>query len=131
MNTTSPKIKFEYAIVCDDVRREENGKMIIIGVYANDIVVASYPSNLKLSIVLAVHSDAAVQTPIRTRFLLDSNVVMEGGATISLSVAGTGLFTMIGIPVNVTKDTILDVQARADKGRFKSVLKIPIRKKSP
>lgn len=36
-------IKVEYTIICDEVRREDNGKMIIIGVYFGAIVVAQIP----------------------------------------------------------------------------------------
>jgi uncharacterized protein DUF6941 len=35
-----------HALLCDDVRREFNGKMILIGVYSGDVVVASLPATL-------------------------------------------------------------------------------------
>ena len=36
-------------LVCDDIRREENGKAILIGVYVGDILVSAFPANLRLS----------------------------------------------------------------------------------
>lgn len=44
-------VKIAYAILCDDVRREDNGKNIFIGVYANDIVFPSFPAVTTLRLV--------------------------------------------------------------------------------
>ena len=41
-------MKLIVVIICDDVRREDNGKEIIIGVYTSEIIVSSLPANLNL-----------------------------------------------------------------------------------
>jgi hypothetical protein len=41
-----------FTIVCEDVRREDNGKLLIIGAFAPDIVIASIPSVLKQLVFL-------------------------------------------------------------------------------
>jgi hypothetical protein len=38
-----PQFFHKLTLVCDDVRREDNGKLIIIGVYTPDIRVAQIP----------------------------------------------------------------------------------------
>jgi hypothetical protein len=48
-----------YGIVCDDVRREDNGKLIVIGMYASDIRLSVLPSHLILSFMIAVDSKKA------------------------------------------------------------------------
>lgn len=49
-NKRFAKFKFrETAILCDQVRREDNGKLILIGVYGGDILVDSYPATLGLT----------------------------------------------------------------------------------
>lgn len=48
MNTQILSHQLEYAILCDDVRREDNGKFLIIGVYVEDIRVPVFPYNLAL-----------------------------------------------------------------------------------
>lgn len=35
-------------IYCDDIRKEENGKLIFIGVYTGDLVPESFPAQLSL-----------------------------------------------------------------------------------
>jgi hypothetical protein len=38
-----PTFNHKYTLVCDDVRREDNGKLIIIGLFTPDIVVPQIP----------------------------------------------------------------------------------------
>lgn len=42
------------AVFCDDIRREDNGKAILIGVYTNDLIPGTLPTNLSLSLWLDV-----------------------------------------------------------------------------
>lgn len=41
-------IRFLTAIVCDDLRREDNGKELLIGVYSGSILVGAFPQVLVL-----------------------------------------------------------------------------------
>ena len=43
-----PKFKPKFALICDDIRVEDNHKSIIIGVYTGDIQVNSFPCSLAL-----------------------------------------------------------------------------------
>lgn len=45
----------KYGIICDDVREENNGKSIIIGIYTGDILVKKFPCVLNLSVWLGVN----------------------------------------------------------------------------
>ncbi|AMN46398.1 hypothetical protein ACG33_04620 [Steroidobacter denitrificans] len=42
-------LEIREVLVCDDIRREDNGKAILIGVYVGDILVSAFPVNLRLS----------------------------------------------------------------------------------
>lgn len=44
--TTNPIISC--VLVCDDVRREDNGKHLILGVYGSDIVLSNIPKKIQL-----------------------------------------------------------------------------------
>ena len=48
--------KIESVLVCDDIRQEKNGKMILIGVYTGSIVVPTIPAALGLSIWMQARS---------------------------------------------------------------------------
>ena len=53
-----PPVKLDYAILCDDIRKEDNGKMMLIGIYSGDILVPTFPSKLPLSMLLHGKGDA-------------------------------------------------------------------------
>lgn len=48
------KINVRSALLCDDVRVEANGKHILIGVYAGDILVTGLPATLSLIVWLEI-----------------------------------------------------------------------------
>jgi hypothetical protein len=43
MKHISPSTPYGYTIFCDDVRQEDNGKLLLIGVYAGVMFVPSFP----------------------------------------------------------------------------------------
>ena len=128
MSPASPKAKIEYAIICDDVRREENGKMMIIGAYASDIGLPSYPARLRLCMVLGIRFNIVGKVPISVRVLQDGKKVLEMAGDIDAAAPGSfGIIGLSNINVNIVEDTQLDFQARADQSRYRSVCKLPVR----
>jgi hypothetical protein len=59
---TATKIDIDFAFICDEVRREDNGKLLIIGVYTNDIIVMNFPVNLLLAVVVGFNVDEPIET---------------------------------------------------------------------
>jgi hypothetical protein len=53
--------------VCDQVRVENNGKFLLIGVYTNTILLAQFPSHFGLNIWLLVEPDAVGTRPFSFR----------------------------------------------------------------
>lgn len=45
-----PKFTVNSVVICDDVRKEVNGKDILIGVYGGSIIVQSLPVNLPIAV---------------------------------------------------------------------------------
>ena len=91
-------------IICDDIRREWNGKDILIGVYGSGIKLSAMPSTLVLWIWLETRINQVGVIPLRLRItdgndnpifeqqMLDINVVAMEDANISFG----------GIPVTIT-----------------------------
>jgi hypothetical protein len=46
--TRTKEAKLDYWLLCDMIRREDNGKLIIVGLYAPDIVVQAVPVMLPM-----------------------------------------------------------------------------------
>lgn len=49
--------KHLYSIICDDVRREDNGKLLILGMYLGTIVVPGLPTALPTFTLLTFFED--------------------------------------------------------------------------
>ena len=132
MNTTPPPKKIEYAIVCDDVRREDNGKFIIIGAYGSDIQVSSIPANLRLSLLVAVRSEIEHQTLVSVRVNQDGKEIFEipNPLEFPLPAQEMALFSLGGIPVAAEIGKMLDFQVRFDQGRYRSACKLQVREKT-
>jgi hypothetical protein len=47
-------IKHSYTIICDDVRREDNGKLLLLGMYLGTIAVPQLPTLLPSFTVLSI-----------------------------------------------------------------------------
>lgn len=50
-------VRHKYSIICDDVRREDNGKLIVLGMYLDVIVVPSFPTVLPLFTIFNMLED--------------------------------------------------------------------------
>lgn len=56
---------YAWAIVCDEVRLEANGKPFIIGMYPHDMIFSKLPASLaQLNIMISLCSD--IKAPIKT-----------------------------------------------------------------
>ena len=50
-------LRKEYVVLCDEVRQENNGKFILIGVYAPDMTVTQLPATLAFLTFFVVMTD--------------------------------------------------------------------------
>jgi hypothetical protein len=132
MNAAPPQKKIVYAIVCDDVRREDNGKFIIIGAYGSDIRVSSTLANLRLSLLVAVRSETEHQTLVNIRVRQDGKGIFQLKKALEFHVPAQdiALLSLGGIPVPAETGKTLDFQVRFDQGRYRSVCKLQVREKT-
>lgn len=126
----TPKIKVEYAIVCDDIRQEISGKLIVIGLYTSNIGVPYYPFTTRLNLLIAVRSATGGSVTVDLRVVKKDGEIFEPKApkTIDLPKDDTFLVSIIGIPFTFSEDTELDFQVRFNGGKHRSVCKIPVTK---
>ena len=106
---SSPSVLYEALVLCDDIRFENNGKLLLIGVYSDMVQVFKLPLQLR-SLGLAVRAKAMAQgriafsvtaTDPQGNNLLEANGEMnyegEPGRTIWLPIVmGPTLLTTEG-----------------------------------
>ena len=77
--------KANYCVVCDDLRTEQSGKLIIIGVYTEDVVVPRFPAVLPRLTFLS-----RVAGPARIPRVRGTLRYVGGEAILTLEAQGEG-----------------------------------------
>jgi hypothetical protein len=122
---TATKIDIDFAFICDEVRREDNGKLLIIGVYTNDIIVINFPVNLLLTVVVGFNVDEPIETDFELKISHDGRLLsaMRGHFNLEKS-SITGLQKM-PLP-NISGPGELQFAMRFGDGEWQTIRKIPI-----
>ena len=73
-------ITHKYTLLCDDIRQENNGKFIILGLYTPDIIVPAVPFALpSLGFFVAFEADSAGVLDFNFK-LAQGDTIMSGGS---------------------------------------------------
>ncbi|MEP7173717.1 MAG: hypothetical protein ABI705_09545 [Aestuariivirga sp.] len=124
-------MKIESAFLCDDVRREGNGKLIFIGVYAQDIILPAFPITLGFHVVLLIDIDRAGLHAMEVEVLIDDKSKLKGSIQIT-QISGGFSFIHFPIPqLTITGESKLNVRVKDSKGKWNKVLKIDIKQGNP
>jgi hypothetical protein len=85
-------ISHKYTLMCDDVRREDNGKLLLIGVYQDTILVPQFPTMMGLTFFASLESDRPGTWSMRMRVerMETGNRLVEGMGAITFPRPGIG-----------------------------------------
>jgi Family of unknown function (DUF6941) len=78
------KLKFEYAIICDDIRQEISNKLSFIGIYGKDIFVSKIPFTFPKLCFAILYKDIKGEDPFSIELITPSG--RQLGKTINGSV---------------------------------------------
>ncbi|WP_135507511.1 DUF6941 family protein [Roseovarius aestuariivivens] len=103
------------AIFCDDIRREDNGKLLIIGAYGGNIIVNKLPVQLRLSIWIRATDLPESPSPGLIKISVNAEQVHQ----IDISDRAqddTGLtqFLLIGVPIDLEAPSRITVELKID-----------------
>jgi hypothetical protein len=76
-----PPFDISSVVLCDDVRQENNGKHILIGVYLHTVLVSDFPTNLALSVWVEINPKEVGEFSGKIRIIEDENSVLLRGET--------------------------------------------------
>jgi hypothetical protein len=121
---------FRHAILCEDIRKEDNGKLILIGVYLSKVVVPEFPINIFLAEYVELFSDDLGDHDIFFRFHIGKitkknkplvlsgivNVVEPGSIAINLPKQG----------MTIESETEFYLDLSFDNKNWVNILKKPI-----
>ncbi len=72
MNIISPSTPGGYSIFCDDIRHENNGKQILIGLYNADMLIDAFPILLPTFQVLIRYQERPGESSLPVKFVITS-----------------------------------------------------------
>lgn len=132
MNAMKP-IDFVFTLICDDVRREDNGKELLIGVYSAGITVPLLPTN----VTVVIWSQTKIHEPgdykVRYRVLdeAEKELVISPVATIHIEkLVETGdqlsSLAMGAVPLKVEKAGLVHFEVKLNDGEWKRIKTIRI-----
>ena len=117
----------KFAVICDDVRREDSGKLIAIGIYGGDIRVNAYPATLAFSILIFAECTKAGDVKISIRSKLNGAVTSERSGSMKIENAGAVTVNSTGFAVpNIDGDGVVSFDWRVNENEWEEVASMPI-----
>ncbi|RTL63702.1 MAG: hypothetical protein EKK41_22925 [Hyphomicrobiales bacterium] len=120
-------IELKYGLLCDEVRREDNGKLFFIGAYGPSILVAAFPATLVLSLVLAVDVDGPCESTLEFIISLNGTEYRKGKGALLLGTKGRNMAIIGGIPLEgLGGPGALTFQVKIGEGSWQTALEIAL-----
>ena len=115
-------VEIQNALLCEDLRPEQNGKWTILGAFSGDIVVPSLPTNIKLTAYIEIFLNKKYRGNIHFRMLLDGAECMK----ISGKMEGNLGYSAIPLPqfiVGIPKPGSLVAEISTDGQNWLEIIK--------
>ena len=110
MSDTKPVI-IGSVILCDDIRKEDTGKGILIGVYSGNITVFRFPTAASLSVWIEHDVTEIGKFEFHCRLLLDDEIeVVSIAGELDAKELGPGDFAFGGISTQLQREGYLSIQ---------------------
>ena len=123
------KLNINHVIVCDDIRTENNRKIILIGIYAGDIIPTGFPSLLPVCLYFMGRSSGEIKVMVSVKIELifenesDNNRVYEQDFEFERDLQNNSEFTIIvqGVPLEIIGPCIMKIKTKEEGKRWKEI----------
>ena len=122
------RLRVNFWVICDEVRREDNGKLFFIGVYGSSIVVHVVPTTLMLWIALSMKVEEAGLFPIEIRALFNDETIQSGKGEVKFESSGVHFTAIPNMLIRDIKDEgTLEFQIRSQGDEdWQTAARIPV-----
>lgn len=118
-------------IVCDDVRKEFNGKDILIGVYSGTVNVSAYPTTLSAAFWIELETEGTGSVTCEFRIETPSgNPPIKVAFDLDVAETGTAVLVMGGVPLALERDGDIVISARIGDSNETVVKRKPVKRGS-
>jgi len=124
---TERKIRFKYALLCDDIRQETSGKFIFIGVYGGDsIQFPVFPAQVALYLALFLESAGPCQAEIKMEARLNGERMMGMAGEIGSNQEGEAFIPLQFPPLTFKEAGELEIRLRLSQGRWQKAISLDV-----
>ncbi len=111
---TATQLRLLNAVFCEDIRHEDNGKDILIGVYSDVMAPSRCPVDLRLSLWIQYHAKQTgdLEVRLRLRFGDASQEPPEARVLVSIAEPGEVTLALRGMPVSIDDSGVLVLEHR-------------------
>lgn len=112
-----------YTVLCDEVRREDNGKLMLLGLF-EQIAVAQFPAQHPGCCVVNKWCNGEGEHEQQTRFVDSDDIVIVAGETIKFELHGllshfTAVQVYAGLPLRTSGPVFVEILLNGElKQRF-------------
>jgi len=124
-------MKFDTALICEDVRIERSGKLSLVGVYAAEIITDRIPAMLMLAFVLVVDIEAAFRCEVGIRLRRDDDVLFEGNGSIEPKTSGRHLLPIGKQLIRIERTGVLRLDAKQTGLNWQTLVTTPLHVAAP
>jgi hypothetical protein len=125
----SPKLEVKSVVVCDLVRREDNGKEILIGVYPAGVLVPQFPAQVVLTYWIHFKGIGAGNLSVEFQLVsADEAKFAELRANLNLKKPGYASMAIGPFAVNLQIPTSLRLQMKQGEQDWETIEEVAIEK---
>ena len=117
----TPLIKFHHAILCDDVRKEDSGKLIFIGVYGPTLKVNKLPATLPLRAIIPVSAKDAFEVSFEFRVKLGRKKIFAANVTARTDYQGDSFIIIPQFILELDHPDVLNISVRLNEGKWQAI----------
>ena len=122
-------IKLNHCLACDHIRVEKSNKLILIGVYAGEIIVEKFPALLAISFhcSFSVENEKEINIEFEVHYPNDDSPAKAGALIKVEENAKNATINLPNVPLKIDKAGELYLKYRTTGSRWKKILSCNIR----
>lgn len=113
--------------LCDDIRQETTGKLLIVGLYSQDVVFAQLPAAAAFAMGICIRLDTESPAAVALRIRIDDATVAELQGDMQGRLESPFWLPLPPIPMRVERPGTLRAEASIAGGPWRTFLEIPVR----
>lgn len=113
-------MQLEFGILCDQVRKEDNGKLIFIGVYTSDLTLPRFPSDVLVSLAVSFLPTEVRKERFELVGSLNGEAIVSGTSEFQIVDPKRSFAVFQNIPLHFQEKGVLTLTVTADGKSLKA-----------